>query len=95
MFGQAEIRPYIPYSWRYSVFTSGPFSHAETSGGVELSAWRRSDGGIASVQGVRRKQLFRKAAGPYEAPPDQSEDGVIPLMTFWWTSLSSRARAIG
>lgn len=78
VFGQAEVRPYIPYSWRYDTLASGAFSHAEASGGLEMSVWRRSDGSLASLQGVHRKQLFRDKVSPGESH-DNSGDGVVDV----------------
>lgn len=75
-FGLAEVRPYITYSWHYSNLAAGAFSHAEASGGVELAAWRVSDGSSASLGGVRRKQLFRDAVSPGEFH-DYAEDGTV------------------
>ena len=59
-----EVRPYLPFSWFYSNGAFTPFSHAESEGGVNLSAWLGSTCIAAGC--VNSVRLFRDRVSPSE-----------------------------
>lgn len=71
-----EVRPYVTYSWGYLNGASGLFSHAESEGGVNTSAWL-GDGTCVSQPGcVKTARLFRDRVSPGEIH-NHSSDGTV------------------
>jgi hypothetical protein len=71
---QVQVRPYVRYGWHYFNHAHGPFSHAESEGGINLAAW--VDDTCASVGCVKSARLFRDAVSPGEVH-DRSEEGTV------------------
>jgi hypothetical protein len=52
----AQVGPFVQYTWYYDVTSDAKLSHATSTGGLDLSAWR----GNTIASGVTRDQLFHK-----------------------------------
>jgi hypothetical protein len=73
-FALVQVRPYVQYKWRYYATSDPILSHASTTGGVDLSAWR----GPTIASPVKRAQLFHRRVSVGETRAADGEGVVFP-----------------